>query len=182
MRSTERPQKESVFCFSLIFDVFLFSSAPNLFFRGSTCLWQHDQHGRTRAHVYRSVRCSSMASSQRVGALLFHRVAWVEQRTSGSRLTPIVHRCPIRWLWVAHVIGQHSTQCGNTPNMLAEQCRSSARVVKDRREPDCVGKRDDESVMHRQRQGTLPKHDHHLCSDSGCWKKSREIVTRRSFD
>ena len=35
-----------------------------------------------------------------------------------------------------------------------------------------VGERDDKSVMHRQRQGTLPKYDHHLCSDSVGWKKS----------
>ena len=33
-------------------------------------------------------------------------------------------------LWVAHVIRQHSTQCRNTPNMAAEQCRSRARVAR----------------------------------------------------
>ena len=29
--------------------------------------------------------------------------------------------------WVAHEIRQHCTQCRNTPNMVAEQCRSRAR-------------------------------------------------------
>ena len=42
-----------------------------------------------RAHTY-PVQCSS----QRVGALLIHRPAWVDQHTGGSRLTPTVHRCP----------------------------------------------------------------------------------------
>ena len=45
-----------------------------------------------------------------------------------------------------------------------------------------VGESDDESVMHRQRQGTLPRYDHHLCSDSSCWKSCRGIVTQSSFD
>ena len=45
-----------------------------------------------------------------------------------------------------------------------------------------VGESDDKSVMYRQRQGTLPRYDHHLCSDSGCWKSCREIVTQSSFD
>ena len=35
-----------------------------------------------------------------------------------------------------------------------------------------VGESDDKSVMHRQRHGTLPRYDHHLCSDSSCWKSS----------
>ena len=39
-----------------------------------------------------------------------------------------------------------------------------------------VGERDDKSVMHRQRQGMLPRYDHHVCSDSGCWK----VVERSS--
>ena len=34
------------------------------------------------------------SSSQRVGALLIHRPAWVDQHTGGSWLTPTVHRCP----------------------------------------------------------------------------------------
>ena len=45
-----------------------------------------------------------------------------------------------------------------------------------------VGKRDDKSVMHRQRQGTLPRCDHHVYSDSGCWTSCREIVTQSSYD
>ena len=34
------------------------------------------------------------SSSQRVGALLIHRPAWVDQHTGGSQLTPTVHWCP----------------------------------------------------------------------------------------
>ena len=45
-----------------------------------------------------------------------------------------------------------------------------------------VGESDDKSVMNRQRQGTLPRYDHHLCSDSSCWKSYREIVTQSSYD
>ena len=41
---------------------------------------------------------------------------------------------------------------------------------------------DDKLVMNRQRQGTLPRYDHHLCSDSSCWKSYREIVTQSSYD
>ena len=32
--------------------------------------------------------------TMQAGALLIHRPAWVDQHTSGSRLTPTVHRCP----------------------------------------------------------------------------------------
>ena len=51
-----------------------------------------------------------------------------------------------------------------------------------------VGELDDKSVMHRQRQGTLPRYDHHVCSDSGTsiqmveqidWM---EIITESSYD
>ena len=31
---------------------------------------------------------------------------------------------------MAHEIRQHSTQCRNTPNMVAEQCRSRAKVAR----------------------------------------------------
>ena len=41
-----------------------------------------------------------------------------------------------------------------------------------------AGESDDKLVMNRQRQGTLPRYDHHLCSDSSY----REIVTQSSYD
>ena len=49
------------------------------------------------SHACARVQLSAMqhqSSSQRVGALLIHRPAWVDQHTSGSPLTPTVHRCP----------------------------------------------------------------------------------------
>ena len=35
-----------------------------------------------------------------------------------------------------------------------------------------AGESDDKLVMNRQRQGTLPRYDHHLCSDSSAIEKS----------
>ena len=50
------------------------------------------------SHAHTRIQLSAMqhqSSSQRVGALLIHRPAWVDQHTGGSRLlTPTVHRCP----------------------------------------------------------------------------------------
>ena len=49
------------------------------------------------SHAHTCILLSAMqqqSSSQRVGALLIHRPAWVDQHTGGSRLTPTVHRCP----------------------------------------------------------------------------------------
>ena len=49
------------------------------------------------SHAHTRIQLSAMqqqCSSQRVGALLIHRPAWVDQHTGGSRLTPTVHRCP----------------------------------------------------------------------------------------
>ena len=42
-----------------------------------------------------------------------------------------------------------------------------------------VGESGDKLVTHWQRQGTLPRYDHHLCSDSSCWKRlSRDRHTK----
>ena len=49
------------------------------------------------SHAHTRIQLSAMqhqSSSQRVGALLIHRLAWVDQHTFGSRLRPTVHRCP----------------------------------------------------------------------------------------
>ena len=51
----------------------------------------------TWSHAHTRTQLSAMqheSSSQRVGALLIHRPAWVDQHTGGSRLTPTVHPCP----------------------------------------------------------------------------------------
>ena len=49
-----------------------------------------------------------------------------------------------------------------------------------------ICERDDRLVIkqfpYSPRQGMLPRYDHHLCSDSGCWKNCGEIVTQSSFD
>ena len=64
----------SFFCFFFLVFFFFVAACPMLI---------------ARAHTY-PVQCSS----QRVGALLIHRPAWVDQHTVGSKLTPTVHRCP----------------------------------------------------------------------------------------
>ena len=49
------------------------------------------------SHAHTRIQLSAVqqqCSTQRVGALLIHRPAWVDQHTGGSRLTPTVHRCP----------------------------------------------------------------------------------------
>ena len=100
--------------------------------------------------------------------------------------------------------------------MVAEQCRSRARIARrstrttttnaemqcemmdfqtdivggqEREDPDdgvaCTVSRgdenrresDDKSVMNRQRQGTLPRYDHHLCSDTKRFSEMTIIYT-----
>ena len=49
------------------------------------------------SHAHTRIQPSAMqhqSRSQRVGALLIHLPAWVDQHIGGSRLTPTVHRCP----------------------------------------------------------------------------------------
>ena len=182
-----------------------------------------------RSHAHTRIQLSAMqhqSSSQRVGAVLIHRLVWVDQHTGGSRLTPTRKG----WLWVAHVIRQHSStvqkhpkhgsgtmtiqgkNCKKIHENHDDQCSVKCPIPGDgyrrrsgtrrpltivvrvrclarRRKPTQpidvekrVGESDDKSVMNRQRQRTLPRYDHHLCSDSCCWKSYREIVTQRSFD
>ena len=79
---------------------------------GATQCWPNRSRFTTRAfdrggvfvaacsiwsHAHTRIQLGAMqhqSSSQRVGALLIHRPAWVDQHTGGSRLTPTVHRCP----------------------------------------------------------------------------------------
>ena len=73
---------------------------------------------RTRMQQYEavSVQLQQQCSSQRVGALLIHRPAWVDQHTGGSRLTPTVHWCP-KGMAVGGPCDQtaHQCKCRNTP-------------------------------------------------------------------
>ena len=75
---------------------------------------------------------SSQSSSQRVGALSpIPSCLGIGGHPSGSRQGHPRYtgaRSAGR-PWVAHGTRQHSTQCRNTPNMVAEQCRSRARAL-----------------------------------------------------
>ena len=168
------------------------------------------------------------SSTQRVGALLIHRPARVDQHTGGSCWHPQYTGARKGWLWVAHVIRQHSSTVQKHPNMVAEQCRSRARIATrstrttttnavwnvgfsdgyrrrsrmrkpwrlwcvygvsrggENRRSQLMWKSVLVKVMTNRlwtdRQGTLPRCDHHLCSDSSCWKSCREIVTQSSCD
>ena len=72
-----------------------------------------------RAHMHQLSAWQQQSSSQRVGALLIHRPAWVDQHTSGSGLTPTVHRCPKGMAVGGPCDRRHSTQCRNTPNIFS---------------------------------------------------------------
>ena len=182
-----------------------------------------------RAHTY-PAQCNAASEQQPEGWRIVdprpcpggstHR--WVPVDTHS---TPVPERDGCRWpTWSDST----AVQCRNTPNMVAEQCRSRARIAtrstrstttnavwnvgfsdgyrrrSRMRKPWrlwCVYgvSRGDENrrsqlmwksvlvkVMTNRlwpdRQGTLPRCDHHLCSDSSCWKSCREIVTQSSFD
>ena len=91
---------------------FSFSSEFRFKVYGATHCWPNRPRFTTRAfdrggvfvaafsmwsHAHTRIQLSAMqhqSSGQRVGALLIHRPAWVDQHTGGSRLTPTVHRCP----------------------------------------------------------------------------------------
>ena len=72
---------------------------------------------RTRMQQLKQSQQLQQQSSQRVGALLIHHPAWVDQHTGGSRLThPQYTGARKGWLWVAHC-DQTAQQykCRNTP-------------------------------------------------------------------
>ena len=87
------------------------------------------------------------SSSQRVGALLIHRPAWVDQHTGGSRLTPTVHRCP-KGMAVGSTVQKHpkhgsgamSIQGKSFKTIHEDQCRNvdDCRVHKNGPRGTCV--------------------------------------------